>query len=108
MMSEKRFTPSPVERLQGDFAAAVRELNKIEADRNLAMRQWADLRAQLQKDGTQVELTHRFQTQTTIMRELNERYVLAQQRVRAIRNAMAQGHAQWSKERLMDSRSHAA
>jgi len=108
MMSEKRFTPSPVERLQGDFAAAVRELNTIESDRNLAMRDWADMRQALEGPRPQVELTHRFQTQTTIMRELNERYVLAQQRVRAIRNAMAQGHAQWSKERLMDSRSHAA
>lgn len=93
---------SPVQRLLVEFQTARMELGKIETARNKAMGEWADMRQRLEASQPQVELTRHYEAQTTVLRELNERFIEAQQKVRQIQNAMAQGHAQWSKERSLD------
>lgn len=105
-MSENK---SPVEGMMPELQAARAELNKVEAARNEAMRTWAATREALQGTRPQVELQRRFEKQTTVMTELNTRFVEAQRRVREVQNAMRQGHQRWARERGLELyRSHAA
>jgi hypothetical protein len=106
-MSENK--ASPVEGMMRELATAKAELNKVEAARNTTMREWASLRAELQKDGRQIELMRNYERKTVALNELNARFVACQDDVHKIMGRMRQGHAQWSRERGFELyRSHAA
>ena len=111
MSSEKSFPPSPVEGMMRELAEAKAKLNKVEAARNTTMREWADLRSRLAKDGTQIELIRTYERKVVALNELNARFVACQDDVHKIMRRMREGHQRWAVENMMRSttaRTHAA
>jgi hypothetical protein len=101
MSSEKSFPPSPVEGMMHELVEAKAELNKVEAARNTTMREWADLRSRLEKDGTQIGVMRAYERETVALNELNARFVACQDDVHKIMRRMREGHQRWATENMM-------